>query len=214
MAIQRSRPRAEIDIEGALLNADVVGKFLTLGGDQAFLFGYTPSEILREVPCTAGNNMLFSMDEKGNISHRFATYFGARLLAQEWLQPGDGMHEVYPATSDVRDADGNELITAYAVHRPDGLWSVLLINKDPKRSYETTVSFRQAGANRGFDGQVEFFQYSSKQYLLSGPRNNPYPIKADEPKHRVIESFSSRPSPISLPPYSLTVVRSRGPMLD
>src|SRR2546430_6824598 len=75
--------RAEISIEGALLNADIVGKFLTLGGDQAFLFGYTPGYIDRDFPCTAGNNMLFSMDGDGHITHRFATYFGARLLSQE-----------------------------------------------------------------------------------------------------------------------------------
>ena len=113
--------RAEIGIEGALLNADIVGKFLTLGGDQAFLFGYTPGYVDRDFPCTAGNNMLFSMDDDGNVGHRFATYFGARLLTQEWLQPGDEVHEIYPATSNVRNAEGEELITAYAVHRPDGL---------------------------------------------------------------------------------------------
>jgi hypothetical protein len=199
--------RAEISIEGALLNADIVGKFLTLGGDQAFLFGYTPSEVLREVPCTAGNNMLFSMDEKGNISYRFATYFGARLLTQEWLQPGDQIHEVYPANSDVKDANGNQLITAYAVHRPDGFWSVLLINKDPKRAFKTNVVFRQAGAIRGFDGQLDVFQYSSKQYLLGGPSNDPFPLRADEPEYRVIQSANSKRMLVSLPPYSLTVIR-------
>ena len=131
--------RAEISIEGALLNADIVGKFLTLGGDQVFLFGYTPAEMLRELPCTTGNNMLFSMYENGNIKHRFATYFGARLLTQEWLKPGDEEHELYSAKSDVRDVSGNELITAYAVHRPDGPWSVLLINKDPKRAFDANL---------------------------------------------------------------------------
>src|SRR5207247_6461796 len=75
--------RAEINIEGALLNADIVGKFLTLGGDQVFLFGYTPSQVLYD-SCSPGNNMLFSMDDVGNITHRFATYFGARLLTREW----------------------------------------------------------------------------------------------------------------------------------
>src|SRR5206468_800396 len=78
--------RAEIDVEGALLNADIVGRFLTLGGDQTFLFGYTPGYLDRDYSCTAGNNMLFSLGDDGDIEHRFATYFGARLLAQEWLQ--------------------------------------------------------------------------------------------------------------------------------
>src|SRR5262249_40301712 len=109
--------RAEIDIEGALLNADIAGKFLTLGGDQALLFGYTPGYIDRDFKCTAGNNMLFSLGDDGRIEHRFATYFGARLLTQEWLKPGDEVHEIYRASSDVRNANGEELIAAYAVHR-------------------------------------------------------------------------------------------------
>lgn len=201
--------RAELGIEGALLNADIVGKFLELGGDQAFLFGYTPGYSGRDFPCTAGNNMLFSMNDDGTIGHRFATYFGARLLTQEWLQPGDEVHEIYPATSNVRNTDGEELITAYAVHRPDGLWSVLLINKDPKRAFQTNVVFRNplTRFTFGFRGRVDTFQYSSKQYLLGGPPNNPYPTRADEPEHQVVQSWTQDGRQVSLPPYSLTVVR-------
>lgn len=200
--------RAEIGIEGALLNADIVGKFLELGGDQAFLFGYTPGYSGRDFPCTAGNNMLFSMDDDGSIKHRFATYFGARLLTQEWLQPGDEVHEIYPATSNEHNAEGEELITAYAVHRPDGLWSLLLINKDPKRAFQTNVIFRTPGrADEGFDGRLEAFQYSGKQYRLGGPSGDPYPVRAEEPEHRVIESSRTKPAEVSLPPYSLTVIR-------
>jgi len=194
--------RAEIDIEGALLNADVVGKFLTLGGDQAFLFGYTPAEMLREVPCTTGNNMLFSMDEDGNITHRFATYFGARLVTREWLQPGDEVHEIYPASSNIRDANGNALVTSYAVRRPDGSWSLLLINKDAKRAFDLrAVTARSAK----LEGDFEVYQYSSKQYALGGSQRNPYPVKADEPEHRIVSTLSQ----VSLPPYSLTVIRGR-----
>ncbi len=203
--------RAEISMEGALLNADIVGKFLELGGDQAFLFGYTPGHVDRDFPCTAGNNMLFSMKEDGTIGHRFATYFGARLLTQEWLQPGDGVHEMYPARSNVRNASGEELITSYAVHRPDGLWSLLLINKDPKRSYETSVAFdnRPSGLAGRFAGPLDLFQYSSREYQLGGTLTNPYPVRADDPKHQVVSSPFPKATAVTLPPYSLTVVRGR-----
>jgi len=201
--------RAEISIEGALLNADIVGKFLELGGDQAFLFGYTPGYVDRDFPCTAGNNMLFSMNDDGSVGHRFATYFGARLLTQEWLQPGNEVHEIYPATSNVRNAEGEELITAYAVHRPDGLWSVLLINKDPRRAFQTDVIFRNplSRSTGGFLGRVDTFQYSSKQYVLGGTATNPFPVRADDPDHKLIQSSDPKPRLISLPPYSLTVIR-------
>src|SRR5215471_4053510 len=201
--------RTEISIEGALLNADIVGNFLELGGDQAFLFGYTPDMVLGEKECTIGNNMLFSMNDEGKIKHRFATYFGARLLTHEWLQPGDQVHEMYRASSDVKDANGNELITSYAVRRPDGLWSLLLINKDPKQTFDVRLVSRNDAAkgNSLLKAPIDLYQYSEEQYLLGGPANNPYPVRAEDPVHKVVESLSD----ITLPPFSMTVLRG-GPL--
>ncbi len=203
--------RAELTMEGALLNADIVGRFLSLGGDQAFLFGYTPGYVNRDEPCTAGNNMLFSMDGEGNISHRFATYFGARLLTQQWAKPGDEWHELFPARVTAKNRQGDELITAYALKRPDDLWSLLLINKDPKRTIQTNIIFHntRSGAHGYFLGSVDLYQYSDKQYVLGGPDSDPYPVKADEPEHRVIQSSQTKATQITLPPYSLTVIRGR-----
>jgi hypothetical protein len=199
--------RAEVDLDGALLNADSVARFLTMGGEAAYLYGYEASEIIKEQECSSGNNMLFFRDDRGHIKKPTPAYWGARLLTQEWVQPGDQRHEIYPAVSDVRNGNGDQLITAYAVHRPDGLWSLVLINRDPQRSFQTNLVFRTTSRSNSFAGQVDIFQYSSKQYLLGGPANNPYPIQADEPEHRVIQSSRRKPTPISLPPYSLTVVR-------
>ena len=204
--------RAEIGIEGALLNADIVGRFLTLGGDQVFLYGYTPSQVLYD-SCSPGNNMLFSMDDDGNITHRFATYFGARLLTQEWTAPSGGWHEIYPATSDIKNRQGEALVTAYAVHRPDGLWSLLLINKDPTRSYKVQVRFlnEASGAVSALLGPVDLYQFSSSQYELNDDLKNPYPIKADPPAHTVMQT--DQPASFELPAYSLTVIRGAGPTL-
>jgi hypothetical protein len=200
--------RAEVDLDGALLNADSVARFLTMGGEAAYLYGYEASEIIKEQECSSGNNMLFFRDERGHIRKPTATYWGARLLAQQWVQPGDQRHEIYPVSSNVRNGNGDEMITAYAVHRPDGLWSLLLINRDTKRSFQTSVVFRKATSDSSaFVGRIDIFQYSSKQYLLGGPANNPYPVRADEPEHRVVQSPRETPTQISLPPYSLTVVR-------
>ena len=52
------------------------------------------------------------------------------MLTQEWSQPVDAEHQLFTAASDIKDADGHVLVTAYAVLRPDGQWSLLLINKD------------------------------------------------------------------------------------
>ena len=203
--------RAEVGIEGALLNADIVGNFLALGGDQAFLYGYTPGQIARDRDCTAGNNMLFSMNSGGDISYRFATYFGARLLTQEWLKPSDGWHEIYSVSLNLRHRKGESLLGVYSVHRPDGLWSLLLINKDPRRAYRVQVRFHNesTGMITSFAGPVDLFQFSPAQYVLSDDQNDPYPIKAEPPVHMVTPGAPMQS--FELPAYSLTVIRGAGP---
>jgi hypothetical protein len=197
--------RTEISIEGALFNADVVGQFLTLGGAQAFLYGYAPSQPVID-QCTAGNNMLFFMDAKGNIKYPYAPYFGARLLTQEWLRR-DGWHELYPAAVSSAHERRFPILSAYAVHRPDDLWSVLLINKDPLRTFKLEVRFRSrnGGPVHKFAAPLELFQYSSAQYTLSDDKTNPVPIKNDPPSHTNLNDANS----IELPPYSLTVLRGK-----
>ncbi len=198
--------RAEIGLEGALLNADIVGRFLLLGGDQAFLYGYTPGQIARDADCTAGNNMLFLMDQEGRISHRFATYFVTRLLTQEWLQPLEAGHDLYPVVFNLPHKRGKSLLSGYAVRRPDGLWSLLLINKDPAKAYQLRVSFhdRVTGLSRLFSAPIDLYQFSAAQYSLSADANNPYPIRADPPVHSLRQDAAES---FELPPYSLSVIR-------
>ena len=49
----------EVDITGALFNADIVGTFLARGGTRAYLYGYEPNELINETGCSWGNNMIF-----------------------------------------------------------------------------------------------------------------------------------------------------------
>jgi hypothetical protein len=200
--------RAEVDLDGALLNADSVGRFLTMGGGAAYLYGYEASEIIKEQACSSGNNMLFFRADRGHIKQPTAAYWGARLLTQQWVQPGNQPHEIYPAVSDVLNGNHDQMITAYAVHRPDGLWALLLINRDPNRTFQTSVTFRNtvSGSFGKFDGPLDLYQLSRQQYALGGPPDSPIPVKSGEPEHQLIQSSTGT---LSLPPYSLTVVRGK-----
>ena len=198
--------RAEIGMEGALLNAEIVGEFLALGGDQAFLYGYTPGQIAKEVNCTAGNNMLFEMDSRGNITARFATYFAARLLTHEWLFEGGGVHAMY--STSVRGGENGKVepVSAYAVYRPDGVWSLMLINKNPTNSYRVGVDFGSSSRTKYFKwrGPLDLYQYSGRNYQLSDDKDKPRPIKSDPPEHLTI----AKPR-FDLPAYSITVLRAK-----
>jgi len=203
--------RAAIGIEGALLNADLIGRFLTLGGDQTFLYGYTPGQPAAEMGCLMGGNMLFSMDNDGNITHQFAGYFGARLLTQTWLGAPDELHNLFPVTLRPKQSPGKSLLTAYVVYRPDGLWSFLIINKDSRRAYRVRVELSNALTRRTMQLQsgVDLYQFSRENYQLSAEGSDPYPLKSLPPTHRHLDKDSLKT--VVLPSYSLTVIRGRGP---
>ena len=181
---------AEITLPGALLNAETVAQFLTLGGARAYLYGYEPNELINEKACSWGNNMLFLLGENGEIRSRFPTYYAARLLSQEWTHPDGGIHEIYPATSD------NNLVSAFAVHRPDGQVALLLINKDPRRTFN---------AETNLVGPIEVVRYSQLEFTWRAAGENGKVVRDRPPVH----SKAAPNEMVALPPYSLTVVRGR-----
>lgn len=198
---------AEVSVEGALLNADTVGLFLTLGGDRAYLYGYEPNELISESACTWGNNMLFRMDERGRIQFRTATYYGARLLTQAWASPPDALMEVFPAASDILDEQGRPLVTAYALRRPDGRWSLLLVNKDPSKTFDLELKIldRQTGDSAPPRLPADLYQYSRAQYVWQPEGERGHPLLDLPPAHTLLPAGAS--STLRLPPYSLTVLR-------
>lgn len=200
--------RAEVDLEGALLNAEVVGMFLTLGAERLYLYGYEPNELIQEKDCTWGNNMLFLMDANAGIGYRTATYWGARLLTHEWIGDSDRPHHIFPARSDIHNDAGEALVTAFALERPDGKWSVLLLNKDSTHAHTISICFESsaAGRDRTFAGAADLYQFSSRQYLWHVDGERSHPLRSEPPEHLMLSNAAGK---IILPPYSMTVVRGR-----
>ena len=189
--------RAEVDIEAALFDADLVGHFLTLGGSAAYLYGYEPTYLDSEPECNAwGNNALFLATSRRDIRHPVAAYHALRLLTREWLQPGIGRHSTY------RVAAPDSLLSAYALLRPDGKWSVMLVNRDAAR--ERTVRVRFTGDSLGahLSAQHDQWVFSRAQYRWHPRGANGFPRPDRSPRHS-----RSGADEIVMPPYSLAVVR-------
>ncbi len=194
--------RAEVDIEGALYDADLVGHFLSLGGGTAFLYGYEPTYLDHEARCDAwGNNALFLAANRREIRQRVAAYHAIHLLTHEWLQLGGERHEMYDA-SPIRSGAPDSLLSAYAVKRPDGAWSVLLVNRDARNSRRVRLRFSAAPGADAFAGTHDEWLFSREQYRWIPNGENGQPGRDRSPRHR-----KTRDSTIELPPYSLAVVR-------
>ena len=93
----------------------------------------------------SGFGNFLHIDANYNVLDYPPQYLAAQIITKEWVQPIDAPHKQFKASSDVNDAAGNVLVTAYAVERPDGQWSVMLVNRDQSNDHAVKVSFAGAG---------------------------------------------------------------------
>jgi hypothetical protein len=208
----------EVDMPGALLNADTVGTLLASGGgastgggggggDAAYLYGYEPNVPIRESGrCdTWGNLMLLRADGSGGTPSPVASFWETQMLTHDWTLPGKGLNTLYATRSSATDGAGNELVRAYAVRRPDGRLALLLLNLSPSRPYRVTVRVRLGARLERLTGPLREWQLSSANYTWrpAGPTGAP---SVDLPP--VHSTSRNGRSPVLLPPYSITVLRS------
>jgi len=193
--------QAEVDLPGALLDADTVGTLLKDGASAAYLYGYEPDAIMREsTGCdTWGNLLLLQSDEEHRVRHRLATYWETWLLTHVWTQPGGGVHTLYATSSSATDGAGDELVRAYALRRPDGKLAVLLLNMSPSQPYRVMLS--ATGPAAPLSGRLVGWRLSAAQYgwQADGPAGRP--SHSLPPARVAVEADDLR-----LAPYSITVV--------
>ena len=201
--------RHEVDIQGALFNADTVGTFLTLGGSKPYLYGYEPNYLQDELKCSWGNLMMLQLKPNGDELNHLSSYHAAQLTTKEWMQPTNKTHDIFPVTIKPKNPMLSSVVTVYAVRRPDKQWALLAINKHPNRTARLNVQFNLSGARPPvtFTGRVDVTQFSREQYLWYDDGPNGHPIRSLPPAHLTQQASSF----YDLPPYSLTVLRGKLP---
>ena len=198
-----------VDTFGALWLADYVGAFMAAGGSGTFYFHYMPMPLARDCDGTGGAFTMFKTDARHRIQQPTSQYFASRLISQEWVQPGDGVHRVFPAASDLRDAKGRVVVTSYAVSRPDGQWSLLLVNKDPDLAHPVQIVFDgpESGRALSFTGPVTVTSFGAGQYTWH-PSGDDGTAEPDGPAV-VSEQRGGADARYVLPRASISVVRGK-----
>jgi hypothetical protein len=171
--LSSSSSEAYMDIWGGLWLADYIGAFLSGGGSAVYYFHYMPEPLGRGHNNSPGTFNFFSADRDYKIRQPLSQYFVSQLLNLEWVQPGNGVHKVFPAASDIRDGAGHVLVTTYAVLRPDGQWSLLIVNKDQENLYTVNIAFddTQKKTAATFAGPVSVTTFGKAQYAWHPDRN-------------------------------------------
>ena len=128
---------------------------------------------------------MFTVDPNYQIQQPTSQFFASQLINLEWVQPGNGTHRTFSASTDIEDAAKHAIVTAYAVLRPDGQWSLLVINKDQGQSYPVHIIFHDAAtdSDRSFGGTVDVISFGSDQYQWHPSREGAKPILMDRPEN-------------------------------
>jgi hypothetical protein len=201
---------ASVDIFGALWLGDTFAGFLTAGGTATFYYHGLPYSPPHPIcPNSWGTYHMFTVDKNYDIKQPIAQYFAAKMITQEWAEPKDAAHKLFTASSDVKDAEGHVLVTAYPVLRPDGQWSLMLINKDYDNPHQVRIVFHDGSVNveRSFAGPVTMVTFGKEQYQWHPARKNGY---ADPDGPAVTSTINAGAGTIyTLPPASLNVVRGQ-----
>ena len=187
-----------MQIEGALWQADYMASALSNGVRGVVYYQYEPVPLSLNKLCPSdwGNLTMFDADANANIHARAAQFFAGRMLTREWVVPGVAAHALYGAG--VSGAGG--LLSAYPVRRPDGLWSILIVNKD-SRARTVTVRFGE----KRFGGSLTRVSFGRAQYVWhsNGAASRP------DPGHPpvTVTMRANRAGQYVIPAQSITVLR-------
>jgi hypothetical protein len=218
------------DIFAGVWLADYVGSLLDAGAKAVYFFHYLPLPMEPGCNNSPGTFGMFTIDSSYNVQQPLAQFFVAQLINLEWAQPDGGDHQVYSAKSDIEDGAGRQLVTAYALKRPDGQWSLLVVNRDQENTHRVRIAFRGASGEKpdsatGFAGPVEIATFGSEQYKWHPPQTRSL-AHAEEAATSTVSAYTNGTAdpdgPIArskqnatkdmfydLPPASVVVIRGK-----
>jgi F5/8 type C domain len=201
---------AAVDIFGALWLGDTFGAFLTGGGQGTFYYHDLPYSPPHPACANSwGTYHMFMVNKKYEITSHTSQFYAAQLITQQWVEPTEAKHLVFKASSDVKDEAGHTLVTAYAVLRPLGVWSLLLINKDYDHPRSVRVIFHDADAkvSRTYSGRATMLTFGKAQYRWHPNGKSGY---ADPNLPPVASRPLAGPDALyTLPPASISVLRGQ-----
>jgi hypothetical protein len=195
-------------IFGALWLADSIGSFFE-GGGAAYYHSPIQPQGTQSTCQGWGSWSNFETDRDYNITGYTSFYFAAHMINLEWVAHRSGVHQMWPSSTDIKDRDGNLLVTSYAVQRPDGNWSLMLVNRDETNSHAVRVAFEDSKSKRtrSFSGPVTLVTFGSEQYVWKDDGANSHADPDGPPVANTITG--SAQAAFTLPKASITVLRGK-----
>jgi hypothetical protein len=188
--------------------ADNIGSFFE-GGGYAFYHSPIQPQGLQNTCLGWASWSNFVAAHEYDITGYTSLYYAAHMINLEWVQHRSGTHQLFPSSVEIRDSDGNALVTSYTVHRPDGNWAIMLVNRDESNPHAVQVTFENFANKRHgfFSGPVDVVTFGSEQYVWVNDGTNSH-ADPDHPPVGVTTAADSQTT-FTLPKASITVLRGK-----
>ena len=150
-----------VDLQGALWHAIFIGEFMKNGGKSSFYYQYFPYEISYS-GASYGLIGMFTANGNNQALQPTSQYFSSELMNNHWCVPGGKTHTLFPATSSITDSASQVVVLPYAIKRPDGKYSVMVVNTDAA-VHTVSISFTDTTTHT-FSGPLAQTQLSPANY--------------------------------------------------
>jgi hypothetical protein len=188
--------------------ADNIGSFFEGGGAAFYHSPIQPQGLQNSCQGWASWSNFIAPHEYDIIGYT-SLYYAAHMINLEWTQHRSGVHDMFPSSINIKDNDGNALVTSYALRRPDGNWSLMLVNRDENNPHTVRVRFDDPGNKAGgsFAGPVRVVTFGSEQYRWISDGLNSHADPDHAPIGTTVEANAE--TTYTLPKASITVLRGK-----
>ena len=192
----------QLQLANGLFVADALGHFTAGFGSRGFTNLWdTLNGGSGTVTATGGDLGYLNIRNDGYQYQPRATYWAMQMVTSDWAKGGDtASHHLISTT--VQNAPAS-LLTAYSDYRPDGVFSLMVVNKNPTNAYNTWVSGLPFTPNSTATGWT--FNSTNYQWVTTG--GTPYHAAPDTAPTTVTFSGISNAFPVTFQPYSITVIQ-------
>ena len=101
------------------------------------------------------------------------------------------------------------MVTAYALERPDGLWSLMLVNRDQSNDHTVKIAFAGIAPNqdRHFSGRIDRITFGSNEYQWHAAGTGGHADPDGPPSRSVVDGGEQ--AVYEIPKASITILRGR-----
>lgn len=188
-------PNVTVQLANGLWLANWLGQYITGFGPTGYSNLWDVINGGNDHTTTTGGDLGYLDNSSPYQQH--ATYWTMKMMATDWAISGDAnTHEL------VNSSSSATTLATYADYRPDGVLSLMVVNRDPTNSYATTITVNGFVPNT----TANAWTFNSTNYAWQ-TTTTPYNANPDTAPTTMTLTNVASSFPVTFTPYSLNVIQ-------